>query len=271
MAAPTTILITGASSGFGKVTAAHLAAKGVRVVGTSRRASWPEDATANPILIPMDVCDDTSVEEGLAWIREHVGAVDVLLNNAGIGIAGAVEDLTPDEAKAQFETNFFGMHRLIRGLLPTMRERGSGKIINVGSIAGEIAIPFQGFYSASKAATHALTAALRMELRGTGVQATVIEPGDFRTGFTDARQYAAAWEASAYQARAQTAVDVMAHDEQNGCDPMRFARLVERLVRADRLKPIYVTGPAPQKLARILRNILPAGLFERIIAGYYKT
>ena len=187
------VLVTGASSGFGRAIAAHLAARGYLVYGTSRSAVMPEEATAPaerslvPIMIPMDVCVDASVDAAVTHILRRHGRIDVLVNNAGFGIAGAVEDTSADELRRQFDTNVFGVLRVCRAVLPHMRRQGGGRIINVGSLAGLIALPFQGAYSASKFALEALSESLRMETKPYGISVSVIEPGDFRTSFTASR------------------------------------------------------------------------------------
>ena len=178
------VLITGASSGFGEACADHLARRGYRVYGTSRRARFPEGgAEENPRMIPMDVCDDDSVRAAVEFVLAAEGRLDVVVNNAGLGMAGAVEDTSLEEARALFETNFFGMHRVCRAVLPTLRAQRSGLIVNISSIGGLIAIPFQGFYSASKFATEALTEALRMDYDAFGRVLSDTNPGFQPFGF----------------------------------------------------------------------------------------
>ena len=145
------ILITGGSSGFGKACVNYFASRGHRVYGTSRRAQFPsnEDPSPVPPIIPMDVCDTDSIEAAVAFILKRESRLDVLVNNAGIALAGSIEETSSEEAKVQFETNFFGVHRVCRSVLPTMRKQGAGLIVNISSIGGLITIPFQGFYCAS--------------------------------------------------------------------------------------------------------------------------
>jgi NAD(P)-dependent dehydrogenase (short-subunit alcohol dehydrogenase family) len=266
------VLITGASSGFGKACAAHLAQLGYRVYGTSRRATFPEgSAEQYPRMIPMDVCDDGSVRAALDFVLGAEGRLDVVVNNAGLGLAGAVEDTSPEEAKALFETNFFGTHRVCRAVLPTLREQRSGLIVNIGSIGGLVTIPFQGFYSASKFATEALTEALRMELMLFGIRVTMLEPGDFKTGFTDNRIFTSESSTNpTYQALCQRAVAVMEHDERHGAAPIELARALATVIekRSPRLR--YVIGTLAQRLAVWLRCLLPDWLFERGVMAYYK-
>ena len=269
---PKVVLITGASSGIGQTCAQHLAGRGYRVYGTSRRAPEPAVPATGVTLIPMDVGSEASVEQAVQWILQQEGRLDVVINNAGYGIAGAVEDTTLAEAQEQFDTNFFGVLRVCRAVLPTMRKQRSGTLINIGSLAGLVAIPFQGLYSASKFAIEGLTEALRHELRPFGVRVVLIEPGDFRTGFTAQRRMAAAAQHSAYAERCRAAVEVMAADESAAAEPVAIARLLERILSTPAPRLRYRVGPAAQKLAvTVLKTVLPQKVFEAAIARYYKS
>lgn len=178
------IFITGASSGFGKQMALHLSSLGYRVFGTGLEA---EHTIGDVPVFQMDINDQVSVEKAVAKVIAQAGCIDVLVNNAGFGICGAVEDTSIEEARRQMETNFFGHVRVLQEVLPHMRKRGSGRLINVSSLAGRVALPYQPFYSASKHAIEGMTRSLRIELTGSGIDCTLIEPGDFNTGFTAAR------------------------------------------------------------------------------------
>jgi NAD(P)-dependent dehydrogenase (short-subunit alcohol dehydrogenase family) len=195
-ARPPVVLVTGASSGIGKACAERLFARGCRVYGTSRQApralAQVRTSDLAPMLrmIPLDVTSDASVDAAVGVVVACEGRIDAVVNNAGFGVAGAAELTTIEEAREQFETNFFGTVRVCRAVLPVMRQQGSGRILNVSSIAGRIGIPFQAFYSASKFAIEGFSEALRMEVAPFGVKVVLIEPGDFRTGFTAARRLA---------------------------------------------------------------------------------
>ncbi len=265
------VLITGASSGIGKACAEHLARKGYQVFGTSRRAPHsPEVAPAGPTLLYMDVNDDRSVQEGVDFVLRQAGRLDAVVNNAGFGIAGAVEDTSIEEAKAQLETNFFGTFRVCRAVLPVMRAQGRGTIVNISSLGGVIALPFQGLYSASKFAVEALTEALRMEVRPFGIRVVLVEPGDTRTGFTDHRIRVAASADSVYAPFFERALRVVETDERNGAHPEAIARVVERILRHPNPAPRYRVGPFVQRLAAVLKGILPDRLFLWAIAKYYR-
>jgi NAD(P)-dependent dehydrogenase (short-subunit alcohol dehydrogenase family) len=195
-ARPPVVLVTGASSGIGKACAERLFARGCRVYGTSRQApralaeARMSDLAPMLRMIPLDVTSDASVDAAVGVVVACEGRIDAVVNNAGFGVAGAAELTTIEEAREQFETNFFGTVRVCRAVLPVMRQQGSGRILNVSSIAGRIGIPFQAFYSASKFAIEGFSEALRMEVAPFGVKVVLIEPGDFRTGFTAARRLA---------------------------------------------------------------------------------
>lgn len=271
-APPRVVLITGASSGIGKVCAEHLVRRGYRVYGTSRRAPPLPDASGNGLrLIAMDVTSETSVQAAVDRVLAREGRLDAVVNNAGYGIAGAVEDTRIDEAQAQLDTNFFGTLRVCRAVLPQLRRQGAGYLVNISSMGGRVAIPFQGLYSASKFAVEGLSESLRAELQPFGVQVVLIEPGDFRTGFTAERRIAAAADAGAYRSAFRAALGVMERDEQGGATPEAIALRLERILNTPRPKLRYLVGPLSQRFAvGWLQKLLPQRIFESIIAGYYK-
>ena len=272
------VLITGASSGIGKACAQHLCQRGYRVYGTSRNAPEPPESskpgTVQPEtfeLIPMDVTSDDSVERGIKLILAREGRLDVVVNNAGYGLAGAVEDTHIEEARAQMETNFFGVVRVCHAVLPIMQHQGGGYLINISSIGGLIPIPFQGFYSASKFAIEGLTEALRAEVKPYGIRVVLIEPGDFQTGFTaHRRKTRAAQGETVYAARFAKALAVSEKDEMHGLTPERIGRLLERIIttRSPRLR--YMIGPTSEKLAVGLKKVIPSRLFEQVIMQYWQ-
>jgi NAD(P)-dependent dehydrogenase (short-subunit alcohol dehydrogenase family) len=280
---PTVVLVTGASSGIGKACVERLHAQGYRVYGTSRHAEWPPVTTASSrapmgqasslpyTIIPLDVTSDESVARAVDAVVAREGRLDVLVNNAGFGIAGAVEDTAIDEAREQFEANFFGTMRMCRATLPIMRRQGSGCIVNVSSIAGRIGIPFQAVYSASKFAVEGFTEALRMEAAPHGIRVVLVEPGDFRTGFTANRRLVRAAGSKAYREREARALGVMEHDETHGASPDAVARVVQRIAAARSPRLRYVVGPLSETIALALKRLAPARLFELGVALYYKV
>jgi NAD(P)-dependent dehydrogenase (short-subunit alcohol dehydrogenase family) len=179
------VLVTGASSGIGLACARYLGEHGFRVYGISRR---PAPSTPAVTSLIADVTDGRSVEQAIATVVAREGRLDIVVNNAGMGIAGAIEDTSIEDASRQFEVNLFGAFRVCRAALPIMRGSRSGYIVNIGSIGGLIALPYQGMYSASKFALEGFSEALRMEVRPFGIRVVLIEPGDHKTDFTQSRQ-----------------------------------------------------------------------------------
>jgi len=262
------VLISGASSGIGLACAGHLARRGYRVFGTSRGTQHAGEVPFE--MIQMDVDDEASVRSGVDLILKKAGRLDVVVNNAGFGIAGSVEDTSIEEARAQFETNFFGVLRICRAVLPTMRAQGSGLIVNVGSIGGLIGLPYQGLYSAAKFALEGLTEALRIEVRPFGVHVVMLEPGDTRTGFTGRRRKAAAAQGqSVYAEGFRRALAVIESDEGNGVSPMVSARVLERIITSRSPRLHYRAGAFAQVLIALLKPVLPARLCQWIIASHY--
>ena len=266
------VLITGASSGIGKICAEHLHARGYRVYGTSRRAAAAATTASDSFqLIAMDVTSGDSVERAIQLILSREGRLDVVCNNAGDGVAGSVEDTSIEEARQQFDTNFFGVLHVCRAALPIMRRQGAGLIVNVSSLGGLVGLPFQGLYSASKFAVEGMTEVMRMEVRPFGVRVALIEPGDFRTGFTAQRRKAlAAQQNGVYSERFGKALATMERDESGGADPLAVAQLLERIITSKSPRPRYKVGGFFQKLATgFLRKVLPQKLYEYLLMASY--
>ena len=179
--APGVVLITGCSTGFGLLTALRFQREGWTTVSTMRSPAKADERLAE--VVALDVTSDASVREAVDGVLSAHGLIDVLVNNAGLGMRGAMEDVSVDEAKAVFETNVWGVHRMLHAVLPAMRAQGSGVIVNVSSLAGLVSQPFGGVYSATKWALEAITEALHYELSPTGIRARLIEPGGFPTEF----------------------------------------------------------------------------------------
>lgn len=256
MASSKVVLVTGGSSGLGAAVVARLTADGHRVFGTSRR---PAEGSG---LLPLDVTSDDSVADCVEAVVADAGRIDVLVSNAGYGIAGAVEDTTIAEARAQLETNFFGAVRVTQAVLPVMRAQGSGRIITVTSFAALQSLPYQPFYSASKWALEGFGEALRLELRGSGIDACTILPGDFRTGFTEERVLTTDAHSPEHGDRLAAVLAIYERDENAGADPAKVGALVSRLVTVPRLRPRYLVGKPSQRLAVSLKRVLPASVFE---------
>lgn len=260
-----TVLVTGASSGIGWQCAQHLAATGWRVQAASRRATAPPGCAA----LAMDVDDDASVSRGVA----AAGPLDAVVLCAGWGLAGAIEDTPAGEARAQFETNLFGAHRVVRAVLPAMRTRGRGHVVLVSSLAATVPLPYQALYSASKAALSSYAEALRLELAPTGVRVCCIEPGNFRTGFTGSRRRAAGWTAaSPYAAGAEASLQWMERDELRAPPPDAVVRRIAAVLRqADpALRHVVVAHPF-ERVGAWLRALLPARLYQALALKVFRV
>jgi NAD(P)-dependent dehydrogenase (short-subunit alcohol dehydrogenase family) len=265
------VVVTGATSGMGKACVEGLSAFGHRVYGTVFGMDMnPEWRDLPYTLIPCDITDQEAVAAFYAQIRAEAKRIDVLVNCAGFAFEGGVEDTTVEEARLQFEVNFFGTHRMIREVLPTMRAQGSGRIITISSFAGQVpAIPFQGFYSMSKKALDGLTEALRMECRAFGIQATSINPGDVKTDFTGHRARAAALTPeSPYHERSIRSINAMRESEVSSQGPEVIGRLVCELVETRTLKPRYFVEPK-YKLLSFLMRFLSNARIEKLVESLY--
>jgi NAD(P)-dependent dehydrogenase (short-subunit alcohol dehydrogenase family) len=219
----------------------------------------------------MDVTSDTSVQSTIETVLAREGRLDILINNAGAALAGAVEDTSTDEARQQFDVNFFGVMRVCRAAIPHMRRQRSGYIVNIGSIGGLVAIPYQGFYSASKFALEGFSEALRMELQDFGIRVVIVEPGDHRTNMTQNRGFtAASTSESPYYPRFARAIARMAHDEQNGPPPENIARLIERIVNNPNPRLRYMAGPLVQRAAAWMKRVAPYSATQFALSKYYR-
>lgn len=252
-------LVTGASSGIGRACAALLAERGLRVYAASR---------SSPLC--MDVTDDASVRKAVDEIIRNEGRLDVVVNNAGIAFAGAVEDTAVEEAKAQFDVNFFGVLRVCRAVLPILRTQRSGYIVNISSIGGLVAIPYQGLYTASKFALEGLTESLRLEAGAFGVNVVLIEPGDHRTSLTSNRLRTAESQSNPiYRDRCDRAIARMAADEQAGAAPEAVARLLYRIINLPHPRLRYTVGPTHERAAVWLKRLMPYSVVEMVMSRYY--
>ncbi len=257
------VLITGASSGIGQACAEHLAKNGWRVFGTSRVASSAPSTSVPFEMVTMDVEDENSVRKCVDSVIAWAGRLDAVVNNAGISIMGSVEDTSIEEAKAQLETNFFGVLRVCRATLPILRRQGGGHVINISSLAGIIGLPFSGLYSASKFALEGVSESLRMECRAFGICVVLVEPGDFRTNITARRRTVQAAETNdAYRAAFAHCKKKQDEDEANAQSPETVARLVARILNDPNPRTRYAVGMFTQTMVVPLKRILPQRLFE---------
>jgi NAD(P)-dependent dehydrogenase (short-subunit alcohol dehydrogenase family) len=256
---PRVALVTGASAGLGRASADRLAAAGWTVIGASRRGSGGTGWAG----LVMDVDSDDAVWAGIAGVLREHGRIDALVAAAGWGVAGAAEDTSIAEAKAQFETNFWGCVRVVQAVLPPMRERGDGRIVLLSSIGGVIGIPFQAYYSASKFALEGFAESLGYEVAPFGVTVTLVQPGNFATDFTESRKVAAAArQDTAYSAAMAKAVSAMERDERNGAPPGQVATAVLGVVQAKRPPRRVSVGKPSERAGIIAKRLLPFRLFE---------
>lgn len=262
------ILITGASSGIGFITARYLEDQGHRVIGTCRN---PPEPSIGINLLKMDITDDISVKKACNEAIEQLGNIDVLINNAGYGIYGSVEEMPMEQTLKQLNTNYLGTVRVTRELLPHFRQNGGGTILNISSIGGLMGLPFQSQYSAGKFALEGFTEALRFEVRPFGIRVCNINPGDFHTGFTKNRQIFQQ-ENSVYKSAFNHFLKMYEHDENNGCEPILVAKLAEKIISSDREPAIrYTVGKKEQTLSLIMKRILGDRLFEKILVRFWKA
>lgn len=262
------ILVTGASTGLGFATAKILAAEGHSVYGTSRNIQRLKDAPFKPL--QMEITDDASVNNAIAQIIKNEGRIDVVVNNAGNGIVGPLYATPVEEAKRQFEVNFFGMVRVNSAVLPGMIERKSGMIVQVSSLGGLFGLPYQGMYCASKFAVEGYSESLRMELLYTGIKVAVVNPGDFKTAFTDNREklpFSLTHEK--LQRDFDAAVSCMGRDEQNGSHPEVVAKKISKIISKSNPAHNYLVGALGQTIVPTLKAILPGKLFTKLMNDHY--
>ncbi len=261
------VLVTGASSGIGAATARLLAERGFQVFGTSRHPERPGAERARLRWIAMDVRDEDSVRKGVAEVLAATPGLEALVCNAGVGIFGSVEEVEIRQARELFETNFFGALRLLRAVLPAMREARRGRLVLVGSLAGRAPIPFQAHYSASKAALDALVLGLRNELHGTGVHASLVEPGDIRTEFNERTEWGDS-RRSPYAERSARAERVIRESLPGAPGPELVARVIHRALTARRPRVRYPVGPDSWNVP-LGRRLLPDRLLLRLIRSHF--
>lgn len=263
------ILVTGGSSGIGLSICNKLADTGYIVYGTSRNSR--NESHNGYKLVNLDVEDETSIIKCIENIIEKEGRIDVIINNAGLGIMGAVEDCNDAEIAKAFNVNVFGLVRVTRTVLPYMRAQKSGLIINIASIAGHMGLPYRGFYSASKAAVHRITESLRLEVRNFGVKACIIDPGDFNTNISNNRVVSNNILKGSVYADETKRIEAMINSEINkSLDAEIIGNLVLKILNTPEPKTYYRIGKISQKLSVKIRTVFGADLFEKILRKFYK-
>lgn len=258
-----TAVVTGGSSGIGRAAATSLAKKGCTVYELSRRDNPPYGVNH----IKADITDEAQVKEAIDTILECEGRIDILVNNAGYGISGAAELTSSRDSHAQLELNLYGMDNVTRAVLPHMRKQKSGRIVSVSSIAGILPIPFQLWYSVSKAAIAAYVLALQNEIRPYGVTVCAVLPGDIATGFTDARQKDSCGD-SDYNERVERSVAVMEKDERGGMSPEKAGAYIAKLAMKKNSRPLKAIG-FTYKAVAVLTKLLPRRASNYIVGRIY--
>jgi NAD(P)-dependent dehydrogenase (short-subunit alcohol dehydrogenase family) len=255
-------LVTGASTGIGRAAASALVEAGYRVVGTSRRAAEVAPL-AGVTFVDLDVADDESAADAVGWVIERFGRIDVLVNNADVGSAGAAEERSLAQDRHVFEVNVFGMLRMTKAVLPHMRARGAGRIINVSSVLGLIPAPYGAVYAASKHAMEGYSESLDHEVRRYGVRVLLVEPAYTKTGFDSGITEPDA-PLPAYATQRRVAAEVLSAGISNGDDPAVVARVIVKAATDPKPKTRYTAGPTAAQISS-LRRIAPSRLFDRQI------
>ncbi|RYU94274.1 oxidoreductase [Emticicia agri] len=267
-----TVLVTGASSGIGKATAIYLAQNGYNVYGAARRVEKMQDLKTYGIHpIALDVTKEESMVACVEQMLKEAGSIDILINNAGSGYYGALEDMPMADAKYQIEVNVFGVARLIQLVLPTMRKNNYGKIVNISSVGGKVTLPMGAWYHASKFAIEGLSDALRKEVKPFGVDVIVIEPGGTKSEMTAlGDEYMTGVSGNTvYSSLAKGVSKMYATMQKDAADPIVIAKLIKQGIEATHPKTRYA-GAAGAKLILFLRKILSDKLFDRLIMSQMK-
>lgn len=256
-------VITGGSSGIGLCTVKALLSSGCIVYELSRR----NNKLPGIHHISVDVTDEENIYKAIHTIYEKERRIDILINCAGFGISGAVEYTRLEDAKRQIDVNFFGVVNTTKAVLPYMREAGAGRIVNVSSVAAVAPIPFQTYYSVSKAAINSYSCALANEMKTFGITVTAIMPGDIKTGFTEARVKSPDGDV-AYNGRISKSVEKMEHDELNGMNAQIAGDYICKIALKKHVKPLYSIGSV-YKLLSVLCMILPCSFKNWLIGKLY--
>jgi len=262
------VLITGGSSGIGKSIGEFLHHKGFVVYGTSRN---PERVLNSVFpLVALDVRNTDTIHKAVAKIIATSGRLDIVINNAGVGITGPIEEIPTEEIKNNFETNFFGPIEVMKAVLPQMRSQKSGLIINITSIAAYMGLPYRGIYSASKGALELITEALRMEVKSFGIQITNVAPGDFATNIASGRFHAPLIKDSAYEIPYGNTLKMMDEHVDSGSNPNEMAEAIYKIIQNPSPRIHYKVGAFMQKFSIVLKRILPDKVYEKMLMNHYK-
>ncbi len=260
------VLVTGGSSGIGEAICKRLSAEGHRVFGTGRKV---EAQPTGYRMVAMDITDQGSVQRGVEQVLAEAGRIDVVVNNAGLGIQGPAEDITPELAMQVLDTNVLGAHRVCRAVLPGMRERKRGLLVHITSLAANYGLPFRGFYSASKAALERYAEAQRMELSPFGVHVVTLQPGEYRTRIATGRLRPGSI-GTAYAHAYERVMAVLGTSLHYSRDPDEVAVKVSQLIRQEAPYGVHYSAHGLQRLSVLLKKCLPTRLFERLMMRHYR-
>ncbi len=261
------VLVTGASSGIGKAIALYLQKEQYTVYGTSRNPQRVTDAAIQ--LIPMDVHSQESINKAVQYVVNQESRIDVLINNAGVGITGPMEETPIDAIKNAMDTNFYGPLRVLQAVLPHMRAQKSGRVINITSIAGYMGLPYRGIYSATKSALEIATEAYRMECAHLNIHFSNVAPGDFATNIASGRFHAPVKNGSDYEAGYAHTLQLMNDHVSNGGDPVEVAKIVAAILTKKSPGIHYKVGTPLQKCSVLLKKLLPEKRYEKMLKKHY--
>lgn len=261
------VLITGASSGIGEAIAQHLVNQSYIVYGTSRKPK--SDIQSGVYMLALDVTKPDTITSAINTLLDKEGKIDYLINNAGMGITGPLEETPDNEIRRVFETNYFGALEVIKAVLPTMRAQRSGMVINITSIAGYMGLPYRGIYSATKGALGITTEAYRMELKEFNIQMTTIAPGDFATNIAAGRYHAPVLENSPYKDNYKNTLALMDEHVDQGMDTSVMAKIVQRVMESKYPKVHYRVGFFMQRFSIALKRLLPDTWYEKLLLNHY--
>lgn len=261
------VLITGGSSGIGKAIGEYLTERNYQVFATSRNPQKVRQSLFP--LLKMDVNDTHSINAVIAEILTKANRIDVVINNAGVGITGPIEETPDEEIKKAFQTNFHGPINVIKAVLPQMRQQGYGHILNITSIAGYMGLPYRGIYSATKASLEITIEAMRMETRQFGIKMTNVAPGDFATNIAAGRYHSPVFKNSPYKKDYENTLKTMNEHVDNGNDPLEMAKVVYKIIETKNPRIHYKVGSPLQKFSIVLKRVLPDKVYEKMLLKHY--
>jgi len=263
------VLVTGASSGIGKSIALYLSSKGFKVYGTCRDPKKYDIIDFS--LLKCDITIVNQIKDVVSFVLKKEGRIDILINNAGIGITGPLEETSESDIKSAFETNFFGPINIIKECIPSMRKQETGLVINITSVMGYFAMPFRGVYSATKSSMEIIGEALSMELNKFNIKVVNIAPGDFKTNIISRRINSPSVPKSSYEKDYVNSINSANSHVNNALSPIIISKLVYKIINSKNPKIHYKVGTFIQKFSIILKRLLPDRLFEKIILYYNKN